>query len=94
MLVYFGLSGLVYMLSVTRGDAFTLAPGFYIPRLTALCFGIFEATLSHGFYSYLRATNGSTLAARRAGSQHASSATSVSSVAITINVTGSLTLTP
>src|SRR5262249_41357351 len=45
-------------------------------------------------HSTLNETSGSILAARRAGIQQASSATSVSSAAITMNVSGSVALTP
>src|SRR5262245_19144122 len=45
-------------------------------------------------YSHLSATIGSTFVARRAGIQQASSATTVSSSAITMNVNGSVALTP
>jgi hypothetical protein len=46
------------------------------------------------FYSYRRATSGSTFAARRAGNQQAISATSISNEPVTINVSGSLSLIP
>jgi hypothetical protein len=42
----------------------------------------------------LNATSGSTFAARRAGNQHAIRATSVRSATITVNVNGSLAVTP
>src|SRR6185503_5069394 len=48
----------------------------------------------HGFYSYLSATIGSTFAARRAGIQHASKATTASSKGTAANVNGSTALTP
>src|SRR5262245_53397928 len=48
----------------------------------------------HGFYSYLSATIGSTLAARRAGIQHASSATVASNNGTAANVRGSIAFTP
>src|SRR5438093_13507183 len=45
-------------------------------------------------YSYLSATTGSTLVARRAGMQHAKSATAVSNSVIRMKVSGSVALTP
>src|SRR5262245_18951998 len=44
--------------------------------------------------SQRRATSGSTFVARRAGIQHASNATTISDNAITMNVSGSVALTP
>src|SRR5262245_2736940 len=48
----------------------------------------------HRFYSRLNATSGSTLVARRAGIQHAASATAPSSSGAIANVKGSIALTP
>lgn len=45
-------------------------------------------------YPYLRGTIGSTFIARRAGMEQAASATSVSSSATPVNVSGSVALTP
>jgi hypothetical protein len=45
-------------------------------------------------HSYLNATIGSTLAARRAGTKQAASATPVSSTEITTKVSGSVAVTP
>ena len=50
-------------------------------------------SLSH-CYSYRKATIGSTLAARRAGSQQAIKATTINSTTMTLNVSGSVGLTP
>src|SRR5215468_9931998 len=50
--------------------------------------------LKSAVYSHLNATIGSTFAARRAGIQQATSATTVSKSAITTNVSGSVALTP
>src|SRR5215470_1532739 len=46
------------------------------------------------FQSHLSAAIGSTLVARRAGSQHANNATPISSSVVTPNVKGSTALTP
>jgi hypothetical protein len=53
-----------------------------------------SCSLVDPFYSYRRATSGSTFAARRAGNQQAISVTSVSNEPVTINVNGSLSLIP
>src|ERR1043166_2614976 len=45
-------------------------------------------------YSYLNATNGSTLVARRAGTRQATKATTASSVVTPANVSGSWAVTP
>src|SRR5262249_54131407 len=50
--------------------------------------------LKSAVYSHLNATIGSTFAARRAGIQQATSATTLSKSAITTNVSGSVALTP
>src|SRR5687767_15610136 len=48
----------------------------------------------HPSYSYRKATRGSTFAARHAGNQQAISETIINEEAITINVNGSLNVTP
>jgi hypothetical protein len=46
------------------------------------------------FYSHLKATSGSTFAARRAGTQQATSVTTISNAATPANTNGSVALTP
>src|SRR6516162_747285 len=61
--------------------------------LSAVSLGQFRCELDIGLHSYLKASSGSTLSARRTGSQQASSATPTNSAPTRASVTGSLSWT-